>query len=74
MRAQKGTNKKERHWLVRWSGYGPNYDTWEPDDHIRYAQEELDKYKAANPLWSVTERKKLRGCPRKNLIPSFLDN
>jgi hypothetical protein len=36
--------------LVRWKGYGPEHDTWEPEDCFTYAQEILHDYRHANRL------------------------
>jgi hypothetical protein len=31
-------------YLVRWVGYGPGHDSWEPVDHLVHAQEKLQNY------------------------------
>ena len=36
--------KGGREYLVRWKGYSPAEDTWEPTKHLTGAQREVDKY------------------------------
>jgi len=41
-------------WLVRWEGYGPQFDTWEPTLCLRNAPLVLNEYKRAHGLWALT--------------------
>ena len=47
-----GHRRKRRgmEWLVRWEGYGPQFDTWEPTSYLRNAPLVLNEYKRANGL------------------------
>ena len=47
-----GHHKKKRgmEWLIRWEGYGPQFDTWEPTSCLRNAPIVLNEYKRANGL------------------------
>ena len=62
-RTRKQGKKTFREFLVRWDGYGPEDDTWEPEDALRESQpleEEIERYlgrlnqntKAAKPQTS----------------------
>ena len=42
----KGTT---REYLLKWVGYGPEHDTWEPEVNLLYCQDLLKKY------WATTE-------------------
>jgi len=42
--------KRGMEWLVRWEGYGPQFDTWEPTSFLRNAPIVLNEYKRANGL------------------------
>ena len=37
-------------YLVRWTGYGPEEDSWEPAGHLKNAKEILDEYKRVHSL------------------------
>ena len=47
-----GHHRKRRgmEWLVRWEGYGPQFDTWEPTSYLRNAPIVLSKYKWSHGL------------------------
>ena len=42
--------KRGIEWLVRWEGYGPQFDTWEPTSFLKNAPIVLSEYKRANGL------------------------
>jgi hypothetical protein len=37
-------------YLVRWEGYGPQFDTWEPRSHLKNSPRILAKYWSDNNL------------------------
>ena len=47
-----GHRRKKRglEWLVRWEGYGPQFDTWEPTSCLKNAPAVLSEYKRAHGL------------------------
>ena len=47
-----GHRRKRRgmEWLVRWEGYGPQFDTWEPTASLKNAPLVLNAYKRAHGL------------------------
>ena len=47
-----GHRRKKRglEWLIRWEGYGPQFDTWEPTSCLKNAPIVLSEYKRANGL------------------------
>jgi hypothetical protein len=50
IRPHETTGVKEFHFLVRWKGYGPDFDTWEPFNHVQDA-EAFDAFEAKHPDW-----------------------
>ena len=42
--------KRGMEWLVRWEGYGPQFDTWEPTSFLKNAPIVLNEYRRANGL------------------------
>ena len=38
--------RRRQEYLVRWKGYGPEHDSWEPSDNLGHAQEILTAYQA----------------------------
>ena len=48
-----------REYLVKWKGYGHQYNTWEKEHALRHSKELLDDY------LDRTARR-TRGCPRKS--------
>jgi hypothetical protein len=47
-----GHRRKRRgmEWLIRWEGYGPQFDTWEPTTSLKNAPLVLNEYKGAHGL------------------------
>lgn len=41
--------KLGREYLVCWKGYSPSENTWEPVDHLKGAQDEIEKYHCRHP-------------------------
>ena len=35
---------RKQHYLVRWKGYGPEYDEWIPGDELEHARDLIDAY------------------------------
>jgi Chromo (CHRromatin Organisation MOdifier) domain len=35
------------HYLVRWKGYGPENDTWLPEEEMSHARELIDEFEKA---------------------------
>jgi hypothetical protein len=39
-----------REFLIKWSGYGPEHNTWEPEANLTHCQELIDNYLQAVPV------------------------
>ncbi|XP_006814390.1 uncharacterized protein LOC102807960 [Saccoglossus kowalevskii] len=44
-------------YLIRWKGYGPSDDTWEPEEHLVDCQDVLEEYKLKQSNLKVLHRK-----------------
>lgn len=53
---RKAGKQLKREYLVRWKGYGHDYDSWEPPSHLRNAQAILDQYLKDNNLLPKSQR------------------
>jgi DNA (cytosine-5)-methyltransferase 1 len=43
-RPGKAKNKHKRMFLIRWEGYSPSDDTWEPEENLLDCKEALEEY------------------------------
>jgi hypothetical protein len=43
-------SRKGIRYLVRWEGYGPQFNTWEPQSHLKNSPRILAKYRSDNNL------------------------
>ena len=46
----KQNNRRQLLFLIRWKGYGPEDDTWEPASNLKHAKETLLEYKRRKKL------------------------
>ena len=41
-----GRKRKETWYRVRWTGYGPSFDTWEPKSHMKNTKQAIAEFEA----------------------------
>jgi len=49
-RISKQGRKKKTEYLIRWKGYGPEWDSWYAEDDLPNAQESIAGYESNNPI------------------------
>jgi len=42
----RGRNRR-MHYLVRWQGYGPEHDSWVPEEEMELSRELIDEFERA---------------------------
>jgi Chromo (CHRromatin Organisation MOdifier) domain len=63
-RERKAGRKTWREFLVRWEGYGPEHDTWEPESELKEStsvEQEIEKYLAALNTRRTRSKATLKG-------------
>ena len=40
--------KNKKQYLVRWKGFTPGDDTWEPEEYLQNAKEKIEEYLSQN--------------------------
>jgi len=56
LKLKKGTKKE---FFIKWSGYGPEHCTWEPEAHLQNAQEALQDYWEMQKQLQLAQHKRL---------------
>ena len=55
-----GKTRETQEFLIKWLGYGPEHNTWEPEANVEHAQERLASYQEQVRARSASETNRLK--------------